>query len=162
MRGLALFAIGVLVGMVVIEPGAARQDRALQLNHVGIRVENFDEAVDFYTETFGFREAFAVRNPDGDPVLTYLQVNRDTFLELQPAGPGRLPGITHFGLQVDALQSTVTELRQRGIEVGDPFTGQTGAMIVNATDPEGVTIELLELSPESMQQQAIATWDGIP
>ena len=37
----------------------------------------------------GFREAFTIKNPEGKPVLAYLQITRDTFLELAPATADR-------------------------------------------------------------------------
>ena len=51
----------------------------LRLNHVGISVKDLPEALKFYQEKLGFNEV--VRNPNG--MSAYIQVSRDTFLELQ-------------------------------------------------------------------------------
>jgi hypothetical protein len=61
------------------------------LNHVAIAVENFDAAFAFYTQKMGFREAFTVRDANGRPNLAYVQVSRNTFIELQQANANRHP-----------------------------------------------------------------------
>ena len=86
MRGLVLFLGGILLGSAV-QTGIAQGDKVVGVNHVGITVEHFDEALRFYTQNMGFREAFVVRDDKGQPVLAYVQVSRDTFLELQPSAP---------------------------------------------------------------------------
>jgi hypothetical protein len=44
--------------------------------------ERVVESMRFYTQTMGFREAFTIKNAEGKPTLAYLQMTRDTFLEL--------------------------------------------------------------------------------
>ena len=96
MRTMAIFAAGVIVGSLIVARTHAQGDRPLRINHVMVRVDNFDEAVKFYTETMGFKEAFALKNDKGGPGITYLQASRDSFLELQPASPERKAGIEHI------------------------------------------------------------------
>ena len=159
MRGLALFVAGLLVGSVM-QVGTAQQGRGLLgLNHVAISVENFDDAVRFYTNTLGMKEAFAFRDASGAPILTYLQISRDTFLELQPSTTNRPPGFLHLGLQVDDMPATVAQFRQGGLKVQDPtLSERTGAHLAQATDPNGVRIELLELGPESLHRKVMDAW----
>src|ERR1700674_2050517 len=94
-RGLALFVAGVIVGIVMMQPSAAQENRntGLRLNHVGIAVKNFDESMNFYTKVMGFRVAFRFPSPDGNPTTTYFQINRDTFLEMAPATANLPAGI---------------------------------------------------------------------
>src|SRR4029453_13614130 len=111
------FVIGVLFGFGVA--AAVAQTNRLggvnNMNHVGIAVERFDEALAFYTQKMGFREVFTVRDEKGQTTLSYVQVSRDTFVELQPANASRPPGLTHFGLHVEDLDATVDTLKQRGV-----------------------------------------------
>ena len=83
----SLFAAGVVVGIFLMQPSQAQQSSnpGLRLNHVGIYVKDFDESMRFYTQVMGFREAFTIKDKDGKPTLAYLQITRDTFLELAPA-----------------------------------------------------------------------------
>ena len=82
MRSLALFVAGILLGLAV-QTGIAQTDRVINVNHVGITVSNFDEAMKFFKESMGFREAFTVRDEKtGQPTLAYVQVSRDSFIEV--------------------------------------------------------------------------------
>lgn len=158
MRGLALFVGGVLLGSAV-QTGVAQSDKVVGVNHVGITVERFDEAMRFFTQNMGFREAFTVRDEKGQPVLAYVQVSRDTFVEVQPSAPDRRPGtISHVGLQVDNIRATLARLAQHGVKVEEARASRTNSTIANATGPEGVRIELSELGPESLQRKAINSW----
>src|SRR5579862_5622712 len=98
--GCALFAAGVGIGMFVMQPGRAQTTpvSGLRLNHVGIYVKDFDESMRFYTQTMGLHEAFTIKNGEGKPVLAYLQITRDTFLELAPATAERPVGLSHIGI----------------------------------------------------------------
>jgi catechol 2,3-dioxygenase-like lactoylglutathione lyase family enzyme len=114
--------------------------------------------MEFYTKTVGLREAFTIRGNDGKPTLTYLQINKDTFLELAPATGDRQPGLSHIGIWPENLNATVAALRQRGLKVDDPRTGSTKTSITNATDPDGVRLELLDFLPDSLPRKAMESW----
>src|SRR5689334_631332 len=116
MRTAAAFALGMFAGAMMLQ-GGAQGSGVRGLNHVGIVVANYDKAMNFYTKTLGFREAYTIRKPDGSVQLTYLQLNRDTFVELIPAGPNQQAGITHFGIEVENVQATATQLREKGLTV---------------------------------------------
>ncbi|HEX4275184.1 MAG TPA: VOC family protein, partial [Bryobacteraceae bacterium] len=143
---IALFATGVGVGVFLMYPAAAQQspNPGLRLNHVGIYTKDFDESMRFYTKTMGFREAFSIKDKDGKPTLAYLQITKDTFLELAPATAERPAGLSHVGIWPENLSATVAALRQRGAKVDDPRTGSTRTSITNVIDPNGVRLELLD------------------
>ncbi len=160
MGGFALFAAGIGVGVFLMSPAAAQQTQnpGLRLNHVGIYAKDFDESMRFYTQTMGLREAFSIKDKDGKPTLTYLQINKDTFLELAPATTERPAGLSHVGIWPENLNATVAALRQRGVKVDDPRTGATKTSITNVTDPNGVRLELLDFLPDSLPRKAMDTW----
>ncbi len=159
MRGLVLFTAGVGVGILLMQPGIAQSDPGRKLNHIGIAVKNFDEAVNYYSQTMGFRRAFAFKNPDGSPALTYLQISKETFLEIQPASATQPAGITHFGLEASDLRKYVSGLQRMSVPVQDPAASvRTGALLTNATDREGIRVELLEFGPDSEQRRAMNAW----
>src|SRR5580704_18730086 len=95
-----LFVAGIAVGAFLMQPGRAQTApvSGLRLNHVGIFVKDFEESMRFYTQTMGFREAFTIKDPTGKPVLAYLQITQDTFLELAPSTPERPVGLSHIGI----------------------------------------------------------------
>ena len=160
MRTAIVFVIGVLAGsaltpLVAQGPKLAGEN---YVNHVGMAVDNFDEALAFYTQKMGFREAFTVKDAAGKPTLAYVQVNRNTFVELQQANANRPKGLNHFGLHVENLKAVVATLKERGVMVDDVRVRPDDSSVANATDPNGIRIEMFEFGPGSPQGKAIASW----
>ena len=157
-RGLGLVMFGVVLGSVATERSMAQQV-GLRVNHVGISVKDMNSAIAFYTKTMGFREAYTLRDGGGNPTMAYIQVSKDTFLELAPANANRPPGFSHVGIEADDVRATAMRLRQSGAQVTDPRLAEnTGATLANVTDPEGLRVEFLQLNPDSLQRKAISTW----
>src|ERR1700691_209564 len=156
----AFFAAGIGLGAFLMQPGRAQstQNPGIRLNHVGIYAKDFDESMRFYTQTMGFREAFTIKDQNGKPTLAYLQITRDTFLELAPATAKRPVGLSHIGIWPENLNATIATLRQRGVKVDDAKTGSTKTSITNVTDPTGVRLELLYFLPDSLPRQAMDSW----
>ena len=158
MRTLAGFVCGVFVG-IFVNAGNAQERPAVALNHVALAVQNFPEASRFYSQVMGFPEAFTLRASDGQPDLTYFQVNRDTFIELMQASNTRPEGFVHIGLEASDLDATVRTLRQRGLSVRDPnVSARTKSRIAVGTTPQGAGIELLEFGPDSLQRKVMDAW----
>jgi catechol 2,3-dioxygenase-like lactoylglutathione lyase family enzyme len=158
MRGLLLFVAGALCGVAV--QTVIAQNQVVGLNHVGISVPDIPAAAAFYTQKMGFKEAFRNSNDQGQPTAIYLQISRDTFLELQQASAQRPAGVNHFGLHVENMKAAVEMFRQRGATASDP-TGPSAfskAILANVTDLNGLRIELAELGPESLQRKAMESW----
>jgi catechol 2,3-dioxygenase-like lactoylglutathione lyase family enzyme len=159
MRGIYLFVAGVMVGGMIQLAVAQGENRGLVgLNHVGITVPDMDEAVSYYTEVLGFPEAFRAVDDAGLPTLVYLQISRDTFVELNRAN-GRPTGINHLGIHVDDVAAAVAMFRGNGAEVSDVRSGSTRALLADVTDPQGIRIELAELPPESLHRRAMDNWE---
>jgi len=153
-----LFLSGIVVGSLLVQIGVAQDSSRRGVNHIGISTNHYDEALAFYKDTLGAKEAFTVRNPDGTVRLTYLQLSRDTFVELLPAGANQPTGVTHFGIETDDVDASVVNLRERGITVADPTAGVSKARVARIVDRDGVQVEIMEIGPESLQRQAIAAW----
>jgi len=159
-RNVSLFAAGIVVGSFLMQPSEAQQSKStgLRLSHVGIYAKDYDESMRFYTQTIGLKEAFTVKDAAGKPTLSYLQITKDTFLEIAPATAERPVGLSHIGIWPENLAATVALLRQRGMKVDDPRTGATLTSITNATDPNGIRLELLDFLPGSAPKKAMDDW----
>ena len=119
---------------------ARRSGDAISIPFRLIAVPNFDEAVAVYTQKMGFREAFTVRNDQGQPQLAYVQVSRNTFIELQAANATRPPGLNHLGLHVENLRAVVDAMKQRGVKVEEPRVRPDDASVASELIlPECVT-----------------------
>jgi len=111
--------------------------RPLAVHHVSINVADVDEALRFYVDVLGL----AVRDdrPDfGFPGAWLDAGGQQVHLIQADPPPGRGQ---HFALLVDDLGAVVAELRQRGVEVGDPSPVGTSLQTF-VTDPAGNLVEL--------------------
>jgi len=159
MRGLTLFVAGTLTGVFFMGTIVSPQKKlnGLTLNHFGLYVQNMDESTKYYTENFGFRKVFSFTDGAGHPVV-YLQMDRNTFLEMTPADKDHPAGFSHAGILGDDIESTVASLQKKGLKVEDVHLGGTKALISNTIDPNGVRLELLAYPPESLQRKAMNAW----
>jgi catechol 2,3-dioxygenase-like lactoylglutathione lyase family enzyme len=159
MKGTVWFVGGLVVGVVLVQASVA-QDRARRgLNHVGIATHDYDAALAFYKDTLGAKEAFTIRNDNGTVRITYLQVSRDTFVELLPVAADQPAGIVHVGIETDDVAASVANLRARGVAVDDPTVGISKSRVARVRDPDGVPIEVMQMGPDSLQRQAIDAWN---
>src|SRR6266481_1461624 len=146
-RNFAFFAAGIVVGTILVQSTAAQQNGKTghRLNHVGISVSNFQESLNFYTKVMGFREAYRFPSPDGKPSTTFLQIDRDTFIEMAPASPNQPAGLTHIGIYSEDANATVTQLRQAGATVTDARPSpNSGSRLANINDLNGIRLEINE------------------
>ena len=159
MRGAMLFAAGLFAGLAVhVAVAQNATAKVVMMNHVGINVPNIEEAVKYYTEKMGYREAFRVFDDQKQPRLVYMQISKNTFLELNPANAQRPAGFTHYGLHVENVAEAVARFRKSGLKVSDTNVSDTKAILANITDPYMGRIELAQLPPESMHYKAIQSW----
>lgn len=132
------------------------------IGHVAIRAGDLERLLDFYTTKLGFSEMFRLRRDDGTVNLVYLRVTDTQYLEFFPHGIGDLPapdnvGLNHICLIVTDLDAVVRQLTDRGVALSRPMiTGKDGNRQAWIQDPEGNRIELMEMSPNGMQADAIA------
>jgi catechol 2,3-dioxygenase-like lactoylglutathione lyase family enzyme len=155
-----LFAAGLFLGLSV--HAVIAQDAgtgAVMMNHVAINVPSVPEAITYYTEKMGYREAFRVNDEKGQPRLVYMHIGGNTFLELNPGDAQRPVGFTHYGIHVENTAAAVASFRKRGVKVTDAnVSSGTKAILANITDPYMGRIELAELHPDSLHYKAIQSF----
>jgi glyoxylase I family protein len=126
----------------------------LRHDHVGLRVVDYDAAIDWYTTKLDF--TVDQQWPYGDMKLAYLS-NGSVKVEILGASeaepqvpPANLADtfgserIHHFCIAVDDLDATIEELGRRGVSfLGEPFVvEQIGRRLAFLTDNDGNMIEL--------------------
>ena len=162
MRGVFLFVAGILVGAAIQTTGAQGPPTQLpvRLNHVAISVPDVAQALTWYSDKLGFHEVVRNTSPQGQLMSAYIQVSRDTFIELQQSNAQRPVGLNHFGLETTDIKSTVATLRQRGLMVSDPGAPSafTGGILANITDPNAGRIELSEQPSDGKLRKAMESW----
>ena len=127
------------------------------IEHIGIAVRNIDEAIKFYEEILGLK-CYAVEEVVDQKVKTaFFQIGQ-TKIELlestDPEGPigkfieKRGEGIHHISFAVNGLESSLEELKSKGIKLIDekPRKGAKGLNIafLHPRDTFGVLTELCE------------------
>ena len=157
MRGCLLFVAGIVIG-VAVQTAVAQNTGLVGLNHVAISVTDLNAAVGYYTKTLGFREAFRNLDEKGQPTLVYVQISKNTFIELQPANAQRPAGLNHLGIHVENMAAATAMFKQRGANVSETRVSPTKAILSNITDPNGIRIELAELPADSEHRKAMDRW----
>ncbi len=133
--------------------------KIIGLNHVGIRVADFDKASNFYENTLGFPMIYRFNNDSGQLIFAYFQINKSTFIELMPADEEHPEGIDHFGLETQNNEAVVNDFRSLGIESTksnvSPFTNVN---IAHAKDLNGVYFEIIEAIEGSELRRVMDNW----
>ena len=131
------------------------------ISHVALRVKDLERSLSFYIGKLGFSEMFRLER-DGKVGLIYLRVTDTQYLELFPGGIGeRAPdpqavGYNHLCLEVPDIEQSVRELAALGIALTRPkILAADGNWQTWIQDPDGHPIELMQLSKDGMQIEAI-------
>jgi len=130
-----------------------------KVEHMGIRVPNFDAAVAWYTEKLGFRLTHSLSL--GDLTYTFISTAADESFSFElVAGPGaasrppyqdlraslKLSGWHHMCFRVDNVQDTVDELKRRGVTIiSEPHdVAAMGLRLAFFADPWGNLFEVIQ------------------
>lgn len=118
--------------------------RPVAVHHVSLNVDDVEAALRFYCDVLGL-EPRADR-PDFPFGGAWLDIGGQQVHLIEGKPP---PGLgQHFAILVDDLDGTVTELRDRGVEVSDPKPVGTSRQAF-ITDPAGNLVELHQASAAS-------------
>lgn len=122
-----------------------------RISHIAVKVDEVDDAAEFYEKTFGFMSKGKSRSPDrsrrrvddGAIDLTFLKYDDEDSDMAQAAG--QKPCIHHFAIEVDDLPKYVAKVREFGCEIlSDPNTAPVKFRI-----PGG---PIMEIVPEGRYQ----------
>jgi methylmalonyl-CoA/ethylmalonyl-CoA epimerase len=129
----------------------------IDVDHVGIAVEDLEAAVERYRRAFGVEPAHRERVPDQGVEEVLFRVGASYIQLLGALGPdtpvGRFlrergPGIHHVAYRVDDLAAALDRLRGEGVGLVDeaPRPGSRGTTIafVHPKDMGGVLVELVQ------------------
>lgn len=135
------------------------EGQILGLNHVGLRVADFDKALDFYQNDLGFPMTYRFDDENGQLIFAYFQINKSTFIELMPANEEHPVGVDHFGLETQNMESLVNIFHNLGIKTTEssvsPFTLVN---LAHALDVNGIYFELIEATEGSDLKRVMNNW----
>lgn len=126
------------------------------LGHAAFAAADLERTLGFYA-TLGIHESFRLHHEDGSLMLVYLHVAGDRFIEVFPGGPEpdprRVGSFMHLCLLTDDLRGFVEQLREAGIPIEqEPKVGIDNNWQAWIRDPDGNSIELMQLEPDSPQR----------
>ena len=127
------------------------------LTHAAIDVKDMEESLAFYEKALGFKKKFELADPDtGAPWIVYIQVCKGQFLELfytkegAESGPSPEVGFSHLCFCVESVEKIAEHLTKEGIHLDiPPCRGCDNNLQTWIRDPNGIRIELMEISPDS-------------
>jgi lactoylglutathione lyase len=137
------------------------------ITHLAFTVKDMEKAVDFYCRVLGFKKVFELAEPKtGAPWIVYLHLDKKQFVELFYNGTtdnpwnSSLRGFNHLCLEVDDIHKTAEAIKNTGYKLDkEPKLGIDKNWQCWVTDPDGVRIELMQISPESPHGKVAA---GLP
>jgi len=127
----------------------------VRFGHVAFKVADTERSVRWYADAFGAREIYHTEAQGERPELMFLEFARGQFIELFSGGKNRLPspeepiGYLHFCLLVDDLEQALDHLGKINVMPARKFIGRAGQRIAFISDPDGNSIELMQIPPES-------------
>lgn len=127
----------------------------LRFGHVAFRVSDVERSVRWYGDAFGAKKIYHVQAQGDRPELMFLEFARGQCVELFPGGKNMLRspsdpiGYIHFCLVLDNLEQALEHLAKMNIKPERKFIGRAKQRIAFVSDPDGNSIELMEIPPES-------------
>ena len=123
-----------------------------RINHIGLRVSNYDIAREFYNQ-LGFKsitgptgpEPVAImEHPNGININFILNANQENNVNQLMDIPTKHTGYTHIALEVDDAATLIKALAKLGISLsGGPMQHPTGTSFF-IRDPDNNVIEFIE------------------
>ncbi len=134
------------------------------LGHINFKTRDLGRSVEFYRR-LGFEPFLELTDENHQPWIVYLRFSDLLYLELTGGGrpdelaPGpEVTGFNHFCITVDDIEVAAAELAALGTPLMHPLNpargldDNRGAWVA---DPDGNRIELMQMSPDCVQYQAI-------
>ncbi|MGH7872016.1 MAG: VOC family protein [Candidatus Binatia bacterium] len=127
----------------------------LRFGHVAFKVADVERSVRWYAEALGAKKVYHADAQGERPELMFLEFNKGQFVEIFSGGKHMLPsppnpiGYIHFCLLVDSLEQALQHLAKIDVKPERQFIGRAHQNIAFISDPDGNSIELMEVPPES-------------
>ncbi len=132
-----------------------------RIDHIAILVDDIEGALGFWHDALGLELDHIEDIPEQQSLVAFLPVGGSDIELVEPtsdkSGVARYlqkhgPGMHHICLQVEALESTLAELKAKGVHLINetPLEGSGGKRLafIHPESTQGVLVELYELKQE--------------
>ena len=126
-----------------------------RFGHVAFRVADAERSVRWYADALGAKKIYHADRQGERPELMFLEFANGQCIELFPGGKNHLAspadpiGYIHFCLVLDNLDQALEHLAKMNVKPERKFIGRAKQHIAFISDPDGNSIELMEIPPES-------------
>jgi lactoylglutathione lyase len=127
----------------------------LRFGHVAFRVSDTERSVRWYADAFGAKKIYHAAANGERPELMFLEFAKGQLIEFFTGGKNMMAsppdpiGYIHFCLVVDNLDQALEHLANMNVKPERRFIGRAKQRIAFISDPDGNSIELMEIPPES-------------
>jgi catechol 2,3-dioxygenase-like lactoylglutathione lyase family enzyme len=122
------------------------------LHHVHAFASDVDASVRFYTEVFGGEVVFDAVLAGARNVFIRIGDGRLHLYDQPPRHSGA-GSIHHIGIRTDDIAGMVNTLQRNGVQLRKPVAELGGWRYVMVPAPDGVLIELFEVTQEKLPTQ---------
>jgi len=114
----------------------------IKTDHLHFFATDLDEAIKFY-EDMGFK--FIHRLTHGGREAAQLQSECGLVIDINLTGVADNPGFSHYAIQVDDIDKTAEELKEKGYEMDGPTVNKdTKRKIITVRDPNGFLVQFVQ------------------
>lgn len=126
------------------------------INHKGFHVVDMERSLDFYCNKLGFKKAFELNQPNGEPWIVYVKVANGCFIELFYGGAEEVKNrADHICFEVDDIHETANQLKKKGVALEVEISqGRALNYQFWVLDPDGNWLEFMEMNPESLHMKS--------
>jgi lactoylglutathione lyase len=138
------------------------------IGHLALTVKDMKKSEDFYCRVLGFKKVFEFKRPaTGAPWIVYLHLDKLQFVELfynattDNPWNSSLRGFNHICFEVDDIHKTAEQIEKAGYKLDEQpsFEDLDKNWQCWLTDPDGVRIELMQITQDSPHAKIAA---GLP
>lgn len=160
-----ILILGLAIGVVsplrsaprraAVAPAVPTRPPIVGVSHIGVNTDNLAAARRFYTGVLGLADAFSLDDPPGKLLLTYFKVNDHQFIEVFPGTKTAAQGwLSHIAFETTDAEQLREYLASKGVKVPDKLPPMLdGNRGFDVTDPDGHTIEFVQLMPGSIHSK---------
>jgi len=137
-----------------------------RIDHIAIVVQDIERALSFWKDALGLELTHIEEVPSQESIVAFLP-SGESEIELVKPTTGtsgvakylakRGPGMHHICFEVDDIEGTLAQLKERGIQLINetPTIGTGGKKIafIHPHSTSGVLVELYELTPEEPRRR---------
>ena len=127
----------------------------VRFGHVAFKVSDPERSIRWYGDAFGAKVIHRSKAEGERPELMFLEFARGQCVEFFTNGKNKTAqppdpiGYLHFCLLVDDLEQALDHLAKMNVNPQRKFIGRAEQRIAFITDPDGNSIELMQIPPQS-------------